>query len=102
MTFKEKAVEALRSAARLEKDKDSGVIIEACASLVEGIHDESHENIPCAAPNYEAMYHAAQVELQEQKKVCEDMACQLRAMQLCNSRLTGYREAVERIFGEGV
>lgn len=101
MTFKEKAVEALYNAAAEEKG-NARKTIKLCAEMVDGLPDDGHKNIPCAAPNYEAMYHAAQVELQEQKKVCEDMACQLRAMQLCNSRLTGYREAVERILGEGV
>lgn len=101
MTFKEKALEALTTAAQMEMGPAKNVIRE-CAELVEGLPDEEHENAKCAAPDYENMYHAAQAELQEQKKICEHMACELRAMQLCNSRLTGYREAVERIFGEGV
>lgn len=101
MTFKEKAMEALDEAILWGSGGARDGMIE-CRGIIADIPDEAHEDIPCAAPNYEDMYHAAQAELMEQKKICENMACELRAMHLNNTRLAGYREAVERIFGEGV
>lgn len=101
MTFKEKAVAALRDA----YESDCGpcrTVIRECMELVENLPDVKHENEKCAAPDYEAMYCETREELMEQKKMCENMACELRALHLTNSRLTGYRDAVERIFGDRV
>ena len=64
MTFKEKAVAALRDA----YESDCGpcrTVIRECMELVENLPDIKHENEKCAAPDYEAMYCETREELME-------------------------------------
>ena len=97
MTFKEKAVAALKKAAQEEMGPAMNVIRE-CAELVAGLPDEEHEQTCAAAPNYEALYEGLQEQLRELLKVSDGMEAEIRMLNLQNARLAGYRDAVEVIF----
>lgn len=97
MKFKEKAVAALREAAENECGPCRTVMKE-CAELVEQIPDEERENAPCVTPNYEVMYHEAMEKLQKTEFVQESMRNEIQQLHFVNSRLVGFREAVELIF----
>ena len=97
MTFKEKVLKAM-SACPLEIDMPPEHTRRELLAAVEKIPDEAHENVRCAAPNYEAMYHDAMKEkecLQEQVDFSQGVIDDLR--RTC-ARLEGFREAVHRIF----
>lgn len=97
MSFKKTAVEALYRAANQELGPARSVIKE-CAELIEGLPDEERENIPCAMPNYEAMYHEAMEKLQNSEFVQESMRNEIQQLHFANARLTGFQEAVELVF----
>lgn len=98
MTFKEKAVAALTTAAQNELGTIGESVIRECAELVAGLPDEERENVPCMAPNYEVMYHEAMKELQKTEFEQESMRNEIQQLHFVNTRLTGFREAVELIF----
>lgn len=98
MTFKEKAVAELKKLANDEMGPAKNVIRE-CAELVAVLPDEEHENaMRAAAPDYEALYKGLQERLRDLLKVNDGMQAEIRMLNIQNARLSGYRDAVERIF----
>ena len=99
MTFKKKAIDAM---ARME-EQDCGVarsVIRECRMLVENIPEEQ-QNACCAAPNYEAMAKKLEEELIRTRQELECAEEVIRNLRSEKERLTGFREAVLRIFTEG-
>lgn len=97
MTFKGKVLKALRECP-LAIDMGNEYNRRELIAAVESIPEEEHENVPCAAPNYEAMYHEAMEKLQKAERTREDMHNEIRQLRYVNSHLTGFAKAVELIF----
>lgn len=104
MTFKEKAVAALREVHENEYGPCRTVIRE-CMELVANIPEEDEK---CASPDYRVMCAELEKKLtgtaEELKKAAMELACaeeEIRNLRGDNQWLTGFREAVLRIFPEG-
>lgn len=100
MRFKEKAVEALHKAADQEMGPARNVIKE-CVELVANLPEDKLENVECAKPNYEAMYHEEHKKVQEMLKIQNSMEAEIRCWQSANARLSGFKEAIEMVYGKG-
>lgn len=97
MRFKEKALKALAAA----EEQDCGVartVIRECRELVEKIPDEECEKTRCVKPDYERMCKELEAQLTQTKQELEACTEVNRYLRTENERLTGFREAVLRIF----
>lgn len=101
MSFKQRTIKRLEQLCKASPEEERSVIRNCIANINE-MQEEAHENIPCAMPDYEAMYHEAMKKLQDMERIADIQSNEIRNMQMAMSRLEGYRNAVERIFGEGV
>ena len=69
-----------------------------CINLVQNLLDEEHENVECAKPNFEAMYHDAMKKLEQCAKAQDSLFEENRCLKMELMQLHGFKTAVELIF----
>ena len=97
MTFKEKVLKVM-NACTLETKVDPEHTRWELIAAVENIPEEKPVNVPCEAPNYEAMYHAAMKDKEYLQMQVESSQQVIDNLRNALARLEGFREAVHRIF----